>query len=208
MTTWQGRAPVIGIVAILLFVAAFAVGGETPGADDPVTEVISFYKSNDTEMQVTAGLLAFGAAAFVLFSCILAARIRGAAARVSSTANGILAGGILIGLGWLIFAGLSFTLGDAVDHLDPVGIQTLNALNSDFWLPIAAGNAVFAWSVALGVLRHGALPSWLGWAALVIAVAAVTPAGFFAVPAIGIWTLVASVVMLTERSAPVVAPAA
>jgi hypothetical protein len=47
------------------------------------------------------------------------------------------------------------------------------------FVPSALGTLVFLipW---LSVLRHGALPKWLGWVALVLAVIAFTPIGFVA----------------------------
>jgi hypothetical protein len=207
MRTWERIAPGIGLVAIALIVAAFIVGGDPPDADAPGAEVVSFYESDDTEVGVGSTLLALGAAAFVLFTVLLATRLRAAAGRVSATANGTLVGGALMGVGMLIFAGIGLTLSDVGGDLEPAATQALNALSEDMFFPVAGGTVVFTWSVALAILRHGGLPRWLGWVAVVIAVASVTPAGFFAFLAIGIWTAIVSAVLLANPETAQRAPA-
>jgi len=100
----------------------------------------------------------------------------------------------------LIFAGLMFTLGDTAESLEPAATQALNALNADFFFPLAAGMATFLFASGLVVVRSGGLPQWLGWAALVIGVASVTPVGFFAFLASILWVLVASIVLALGRA--------
>ena len=106
----------------------------------------------------------------------------------------------------LIFAGISFTLGDTVDTLDPTGVHVLSVLNEDFFMPLAGGTCAMLFAAGLSVLRTGALPRWLGWAALVIAVASVTPAGFFAYLASLLWVLVTGIVLATRDAAPMATP--
>ncbi len=67
----------------------------------------------------------------------------------------------------------------------------LNALNSDLFFPLAVGTVVFNLALGLAVVRHGGFPQALGWFAILIAVAGLTPAGFFAFLATAIvvvWT--------------------
>ena len=98
-------------------------------------------------------------------------------------------------VGASIFAGIGFTLGDAADELPPAAILTLNALNSDMFFTLAVGAAVFDLALGLAVLRHGGLPRALGWVALVIGIAGLTPLGFFAFLATGIVIVWASVAL-------------
>jgi hypothetical protein len=196
---WDKRAPIVGIVAIVLIVAAFIVGGEPPGADDPVGEVVSYYEENDTEVGVASLLLALGAAFFAFFTAVLAGALRRPDVPGSALPLSVLAGGVMLSIGMLIFAGLGLTLSDLSGDLEPAAVQAIHALSEDLWFPVAGGTVVLSWSVALAILKGAAaLPRWLGWVALVIAVASVTPAGFFAFLAIGLWILIASVVMLTS----------
>jgi hypothetical protein len=101
----------------------------------------------------------------------------------------------VLALGMLSFAGFTFTLGDAADHLTPDAAQGLNALNSDFFLPLAAGGGTLMIATGISSIRSRVFPAWLGWLALVIGIAAITPAGFFGFLAFLVWTVIASIVM-------------
>jgi hypothetical protein len=195
---WQRIAPVTGILAIALIVVAFIVGGEPPDADASGREVVSYYADNDSDTEVASLLLALGAAFFVFFIVTVAATLRRAEARVSALSIGVIAGGIMMAIGMLIFAGIGLTLGDVGGELEPAAAQALNALSEDLFFPVAGGTVVLSWTAGLAILRNGGLPRWLGWIAIVIGVAAVTPAGFFAFLAVGVWTLLASAVMLAR----------
>jgi hypothetical protein len=193
---WAKRAPWTGIVAIVLFVIAFIVGGETPDFDASSKEILNFY-DDQTKQVIVSIIVLYGSVLLVFF----AATLRSALRRAENLSLLVLVGGALLALGWTILAGLNFTLADLAssDHvgqIDPGTLQSLNALNSDFFFPIVLGTSVWLFSVALAILRSGGLPRWLGWAAVVIAIVSVTPAGFFAIPLSGIWILVASVIML------------
>ena len=62
--------------------------------------------------------------------------------------------------------------------------------------PMLQGLPIFMLSAATATLRGGVFPRWLGWVGVVIGIAAVTPAGFFAILASGIWIVIASVLLL------------
>ena len=111
-------------------------------------------------------------------------------------------------VGASIFAGITFTLGDAADELPPAAILALNALNSDMFFTLAVGTAVFNLALGLAVLRHGGLPRPLGWVALVIGIASVTPLGFFAFLATGIVIVWASIALVRDVSGQAESPSA
>jgi hypothetical protein len=199
---WTGRAPLFGLAAVVLFVIAFAVGGETPDLDSSGQEVVDYYASHNGS-QVAAGiLLAYGALFLALFASVLSNAFRRADRGAGSLAGLVLGGGILMSLGFAIFSGLTFTLADLGSDAEPAAAQALNALNNDFFIPLAIGTGIFMLASGAATLRGAALPRWLGWAGLVIGIAAVTPAGFFAVLASGIWIVIASVVLLRGRATP------
>ncbi len=190
--------PLTGTVFVVLAVVGFAVSGETPDANDSTQEVVSFYTDNDSSQMLSGALVAWGALFFLFFAGYLRAFLR------QEEETGILsavsfAGAIILALGALAFSGFSFTLGDVAGDLDPAAMQALNALNSDFFFPVAIGAGAFMIATGLALVRRPSLPAWLGWAAVVIGVVAVTPAGFFGFLATLLWILVASI-MLTMRA--------
>jgi hypothetical protein len=115
-------------------------------------------------------------------------------------------GALLAAVGGLIFSGLTFTLGDAADDLDPAAVQALHALNLDLFLPLAVGTGAFLIASGIAIVRGATLYPWLGWVGIVIGIAAVTPIGFFAFLAMLAWVLVASISLAmaagAERAAP------
>ena len=118
-------------------------------------------------------------------------------------------GGILSAVafgGAIIFSGgialdstISFALADTANKLQPVGVQALSALYSSDFLVFILGLQIFLLAAGISVVRHGALPAWIGWIAIVLGVLAVTPIGFFAFLVAGILILIISV-LLTVRA--------
>jgi len=70
--------------------------------------------------------------------------------------------------------------------------------NADF-LPFSMGMLVFLMGFGVAIVRHGALPRWMGWGAIVISLTAITPA-FFVAGIGGAILIVVSSVMLAMRA--------
>ena len=200
--------PLTGILFVVLVIVAFAVGGETPDVDDSARKVVDFYVDNDSQQQIAAGLLALGCVALLFFLGSLRTALRAAAGDEGGLSTVVLVGGVMIAVGVSIFAGIGFTLGDAADDLPASATMALNALNSDLFFPVAVGTAVFNLGLALAVLRHGGLPRPLAWLALVVGIASLTPAGFFAFLATGIVVVWASIALTMQATATDSPPAA
>jgi hypothetical protein len=195
--------PLSGVASVLLIVASFAVVGESPDLNAPSSELVSFYSENDSSLQWGAALLALGGFFFMLFATTVASLLRRDPARGAIAAHFGFAGGIVFAVGATIFASLAFTAGDAVDDVGPATLQTLHVLEMDMFFTLAVGAAAFLLGTGVGALKAGALPSWLAWAAIVIGVVALTPAGFIGFMALGIWTLIVSVMLAMQaRVAP------
>jgi hypothetical protein len=197
-------APLTGVIFVALVVISFILGGETPDIKDSPQKVLDFYNDNDSEQIWAAVILAWGTLFFFFFLGVLRSALRAAEGAVGYLSAVAFGGGLVMGLGMLSFAGFTFTLADAADHLNPVAAQALNGLNSDFFFPLAVGGGTLLIATGLSAIRSRVLPAWLAWAALVIGIAAITPAGFFAFLVFLLWTLVVSV--LLWRRAPAAAP--
>ncbi len=200
--------PLTGILFVVLVIVAFAVGGETPDVDDSARKVVDFYVDNDSQQQIAAGLLALGCVALLFFLGSLRTALRAAAGDEGGLSTVVLVGGVMIAVGVSIFAGIGFTLGDAADDLPASATMALNALNSDLFFPVAVGTAVFNLGLALAILRHGGLPRPLAWLALLVGIAGLTPAGFFAFVATGIVVVWASIALTMQATATDSPPAA
>ena len=190
---WTRLAPLTGVIAAVLAVSAGIVtGSDRPSGDAAADEVIAFYTDKDSAQIAASILFAYAALFLVFFAGALRVALRRGEAHGGLSAL-TLAGGVITALGMLIIAGLTFTLADTADSLDPAAAQALNALNEDFFFPLAIGLATLFLASGIAIVRGTALPAWLGWVAIVIGIAALTPVAFGALFFGGIWILVVSV---------------
>ncbi|MGH2748048.1 MAG: hypothetical protein ACRDKB_09015 [Actinomycetota bacterium] len=189
-------AALTGVVFVVLLVVSFIVSGETPEADASSQEIISFYSENEAEITVSSILFGLGAVFFLFFNGTLRSVLRSAEGGTGTLSAVVYAGGVVATVGMLIFAGLGFTLGDTAGELEPAAAQALNALSSDFFLPLAGGIATFLFAAGLVTIRTGALPRWLGWVAIVLAIVEFSPIGFFVFLATLLWVLVVSILLV------------
>jgi hypothetical protein len=194
--------PAAGILAVVLIVIAAIVGGETPDGDDSLRKIVSFYRDNDDEQVIAAALLGWGTAFFLLFASGLWRIVRDRETERHGASSLLLGGSILWAAGATLFAGLTFTLGDFAKDLTPSAMQALNAMNSDMFMTVAVGTFAFLLGTGISILNTRILPRWLGWVAVVIGVLAVTPIGFFAFLAMGLYVLIASVMLLVREPSP------
>jgi hypothetical protein len=187
--------PLSGIVTVAAIFASFAIVGDTPDTDAPINEVVSFYTKHDSDAQFSGALSALAALMFLIFSSTVAGVLRRAEGDPGGASALAYGGGILFATGGAIFAGVSFTIGDTVKDIDPASLQTLHVLSEDLFFPVAVGTVAFLLGAGIGVVKTGVLPKWLGWAAIVVALVGITPIGFVSFPALGLWTLVVSVML-------------
>jgi len=188
-------ASLTGLAAVALLVVSAIVGGETPGADETADAVVSFYLEDESAQTTSSILAAYGALFLIFFVSVLRGRLRleeGVGGAASATA---FAGGLILALGLLLFAGLTFTLADAAGTLDPSAAQAISALNSNLFFPTAAGTEALLIGAGIAMIRGAAFPTWLGAVAIVIAILGLTPIGFFALLAALVWIVVVSVLM-------------
>ena len=205
-------APLTGIVVVVLLAMSFIVAGETPQADDSTREVVQFWRDEEGKQIASAVLAALAAVFLVWFGGSVRAALRQAeaerrpaagAGRLSAIAFG---GFLLMAAGVLSFSGFAFAAADTAGDVPPEVTQTLSVLNSDLFFLVAGGTVLTLLGTGIAALRYGGVPRWLAIVAIVIAIAGLTPIGFFAFLASGIWILVLSVVLF--MSAPAEAPRA
>ena len=202
-SSWERLAPLTGVIFVVIAVAAFAIGGSTPGDHDSALKVATFYGKHHDKHMTLAFILALSIPFLLFFVSCLRYDLRRAGG-TGQLANGAFAGGVLAAVGFGILAFVHLALADAADSANTIGTtQVLNVLDNNDYLPVGAGMGVLVFGAGLSAVRHGGLPSWLGWAGVVIGVLAFTPAGFFAFLASGLWIAIASILLtLARQSAP------
>jgi hypothetical protein len=206
--SWGRWAPLTGVLFFGLFLAGFLAGGSTPDSDASAQHAVSSFVSDRTQDRVTVFLITYA----VIFGMCYAAALR-SYLKARSQGDGLIAlgfsGMVIYVVGALTLVGMEFAATDVPAKISPSAEQALNVLQDDIFFALLAGAGIFLIGSGLAIVASGALPKWLGWIAVPLAVIAVTPLGWLvAIFALPIWALIVSVLMFMRQDAPAVAPAA
>jgi hypothetical protein len=198
-------APLTGVAFIVVGIVSFAIGGEPPSADDPVQEIVDHYVENKDSVTVGAALAGLAGLFLIFFGAYLRKVLSAAEGAGGVLSAAALVGAAVMAVGIAIDATISLALAEAAEDVEPTAVQALQALWDSDFIPIAMGTAVFLFATGISIARHGALPKWLGWAAIVLAILGLTPIGFVAFLGGAIWILVVSVLLALRARSPATA---
>jgi hypothetical protein len=189
-------APLTGLAFVVLAIVAFAIGGEPPDpTEEGAREIVDFYVDNEDAQMVSAALAGIAGTLFVFFGGYLRRVLRDAEGEDGVLSAVAFAGSIVFAVGIAIDGTITFALAETADDIRPSAVQALSALWSNDFLPFAVGLQIFLLASGISVVRHGALPKWIGWVAIALAVIAVTPIGFASFLGAGILIAIVSVVL-------------
>jgi hypothetical protein len=190
--------PLTGVGFVVLVILSLVIAGDPTDASHPADEVVDWYTSNTTAVQIGAYLQAMAAALLIFFAGYLRRILRAAEGENGMLSLISFAGAVMISVGAAIDATIMLAAAERADDISPESVQTLQALWDNDFIPFAVGTLAFVWATGLSILRHGALNRWFGWSMIVFGVVAVSPLGFFAFMATGIWILVLSITLLVR----------
>ncbi len=195
--------PLTGVGFVLLGIISFIVGGEPKSADEPVGEIVDYYVDNKDSIQASAFIGVAATLLLVFFGAYLRRVLRAAAPEGEILSLVSFLGLVVVAVGFAIDTTILIALSEAADDIDPVAVQSLQALWDNDFVPLVLGVLMFLWATGLAVIRTGALPKWLGWVMVVLGVVALTPIGFVAAIGAAILVLVLSILLsVRARSAP------
>lgn len=189
---WERLVPLSGVAFFVLLLVSAISGGETPGDYASGATVLSYFTAHASAQKLSHLLEALGVVVLVLFASRLRAWLQGGGA--DALASAVFGGAVVIAVGGAARAGIGWALASGHDSLEPSTAQALHVLFASHY-PAIVGMAIFMFAAWGAILRTGALPLWLGWAALPIALAAVAPPSLIPLIATGVWIAAASVVM-------------
>jgi hypothetical protein len=195
-------APLTGIVFAAALIAVFFISNNSPDTKDSTAKWVTYYLDHRNREIAVSLVVAIATVFFLWFAGSLRARLRAAEGSPGRLSNLAFGGAVLYATGGLLFAALDFAAADAVKHVPPTVTQTIGVLDSDLFFPLAVGTAVLMLATGVVVLRTRALPTWLGWVAVVIGVISVTPVGFFGFLASLLWIAIVSVLTYLRPLAP------
>ncbi len=200
-SSWERFGPLSGVIFVAIVIAVFAIGGSTPGEHESAATVQSFYEAHHDKQTNLTFVMMIAIPFVLLFASSLRHDLRRAGG-TGQLANAAFGGGVLLAAGLAILASVHLALADAAGSANTIATaQTLNVLDNNDFIPMAAGLAILVLAAGLSVLRHGGLPRWMGWSAVVLGVLAFTPIGFFAFFLEGIWVVIASIMLTSARAA-------
>ena len=194
--------PLTGVAFIVVGIIGFAIAGEPKSADEPVREIVDFYVDKKDSVQIGAIAGVVAGLLVIFFGAYLRKILRAAAPEDEILPLVAFIGLVLVALGFAIDGTISFALAEAAEDIDPAAVQALQALWDNDFLPIMLGVLAFLVATGASVIRSGALPKWLGWVMILLAIVGVTPIGFVAAIAAAILVLVLSILLAVRaRSA-------
>jgi hypothetical protein len=185
--------------AVLQAAGDLTIGPFPEGTTRPGT-LVRFYSDHHGQVAVGGHLLELSAIFLALFGVVLFDRLR------TAGAGRLLAATALVGTAMAALAegagGATYSLlGDigANRALDPVALQAMHANAAEFGT--GTGTVVLLLAVFVASLTTRAVPTWLGWPAVVIALGClpVSPVGFLASMLFVLWCLVAGVTLAIRR---------
>src|SRR5437867_4058275 len=167
---WERLAPLTGLVFVAIVVAVFATGGSTPSEHDSALKVAAFYGDHHDKHMALSFILGISIPFLLFFVSSLRYELRRAGG-TGQLANAAFAGGVLAAAGFGILAFVHFALANAADSTKTIGTtQVLNVLDNSDFIPVAAGVGMLVLASGLSAVRHGGVPTWLGWLGIVIGV--------------------------------------
>ena len=185
--------------AVLQAAGDLTIGPFPEGTTSPAA-LVRYYADNHARVAMGGHLLELSAIFLALFGIAVFARLR------TSGGGGLLAVTALAGSAMAALAegagGATYSLLGGIGAnraLDPVALQAMHANAAEFGT--GTGMIVLLLAVFVASSTTHAVPQWLGWPAVVIAVAAlpVFPVGFLASMVFLLWCLVAGVTLAVRR---------
>jgi hypothetical protein len=197
--------PLTGVAFIVLAIVTIAIGGEPPEAKEGAQKVVDHYADNKDSIQISSMLATIAGAALIFFFGYVRKVLRAAEGENGMLSLVAFVGAAILATGIAIDSTIAFALAESADDIEPVAAQALQALWDNDFMPFALGTIVLLLASGLSIVRHGALPKWLGWIAIVLGVIGMTPIGFVGLLGAAVWVLIVSV-MLTLRARAAQAP--
>jgi hypothetical protein len=200
--------PLTGVLFVVLLILSFIVAGEPPDADENVQEIVDHYVDNKDSIQASVLIGGVAAVSLLFFAGYLRKLFRAAEGPDGMLSAIVLAGATIMAVGAGVDMTISFALAEGAEDIDPVAVQSLQALWDNDFMPIAIGLVVLLLASGLSIVRYGALPKWLGWVAIVLAVVGMTPIGFVAFMGGALWVLVVSILLAVRARGAAAPPSA
>jgi hypothetical protein len=195
---------------VVFAVAAFIVGGETPKVGDSPADLVSYYDGDRGKVLASSMLFCVALLLLLWFAAAIANLLRESGeGRVAAT---VIAGATAFATLQFILTGMAASLAYSVaGGGDPGVLKALFELQWVLDMFAALPAALFVLSSSVGLMRTRAVPSWLCWAGVALALLFVlrstnwardgfwSPTGeyiYILIPVAMLWILVTSITLV------------
>jgi hypothetical protein len=187
-------APLAGVLFAGLTIAGDFTIGPFPDGSTPATDLPAYYRAHGAHVSLGGTLMTMGGVCFAIFAAAVWARLHSARVPV------VVAGVVLVGAAVDTMAALNS--GAVYDLLGDLGrdsavagpaLQAWHIQGAEFG--VGGGAALFLLGVAVAGIVYRAVPRWLAWTGVVLAVGLLAPSpfGFFASMLELAWVAVAGI---------------
>jgi hypothetical protein len=196
--TWERYAPLTGVAAVVLWVlGAFLLEKDDRPDGKDTAAFVAWVQENDTTILAGAIVFGFGTLFFLWMLGSLRAALFAAEGGTGRLATLAFGSGVATAIS-LMFTYLPHAQA-AFDHenTSATGIEALVRVGDSFFGGAVLFSIPLLVAVGLAILRFGALPRWLAWFSLLLAlVMAIPTLGFFGiVVGLPLWVLATSVLL-------------
>ena len=211
---WEQLGAAAGIVFVVAQVAASNLM-EQPGGSEPpffakAPEIMDFFMTRDSRLfELGDHIMTLAVIPFVWWLSVLWARLRRAEGTAGWLSVAALGSGLVFATQLISRGGWTLAMGRIEEGLNPELARTLFDMDNLNFANIWVSSAGILLAASILSIRTGALPKWLGWAGLVVALGLVIARGFldqswlsFAYAFFWLWMIATSVVLIRRAGRP------
>ena len=206
-------APLTGVAVLILGLAGLVVWegvADRPEFDQPPGVMLDYFQEGNAVI-LGGFLMMLAAVFFVWFAGYLRGVLQAAEGGTGRLGALAFAGGVAAAVFMLAMPAANLTGAVYADQLGLETARTFFLFGNVFLYPAAMAAAVLVAATGVAALRTGALPAWLGWLSLVLALWLLIPpvgsgagtpenpaawTGLAALPAVPIWTALTAALLM------------
>lgn len=209
---WERLAALGGVVAVVFWVIGILVqeSSDVPGDDATGDEVLAWFSGDDQTILTSGFIFMLGGLFFFVFLAALRVRLLEAEGPVGFLTALVYGTGIVAAFSILMLPAPDMAGALSEDELTADAALAVNNLGDMFFLGAELTSALLVAATGLILIRTRALPVWLGWVSLLLALWLLIPPIGWAGLLLGVplWTILVSVLLWMRPAGEPAPPAA
>jgi hypothetical protein len=197
---WERYAPLTGVLAVVLWVVGFLIlmSPGMVGQEAPPEQVLAYYQRNGGAVLAGGLIFAFGALSLIWFLGSLRVALHSAEGGLGRIASIAFGGGLAMAVSALFLPASAMGVALSAGTISATSADALHRLPNVFFFGVEMFAAVLVGATGVVALRTAALPRWLAWVSLVLALGLlIPPVGWvgilFGLP---VWVVLVSVLLM------------